>query len=213
MKFIEEQLSSYFGLNPRSTLISLLEAENDDRKSMEKITDFLVIPDGTNDSKVNIYESNMWNNATLANILRNAGVRTRTAGHPLTSLGLILRLRQVIENNAPETAYEPTAFGRNKYEYWQPIIRELIVGIGITFVTIFAVQYMYSWSEELHHRYNCVKTSEFYSLKCYVFKKCRAYLEDMNYNLVYTVVCGIGIACANTLRKYQTAATSKFAHQ
>jgi hypothetical protein len=45
--------------------------------------DILVAPDGTNDEEVNIYQANMWNNATLAALLRNAGVRSRSAGHAL----------------------------------------------------------------------------------------------------------------------------------
>jgi len=209
MKFIQRQVANYFGLDPRQALLDGIEAENDDRRVMEN-TDILVIPDGKNDDEVNIYENNMWNNATLAALLRNAGVRSRTAGHALTALGLILRLRQIVEDTAPESAYEPTAFGRNKWEYWFPIIREMVVGIVITILTIFSVQYLYGWSEDFHQRYECSKVGNFYSLHCYVFKKCRAYLEEMNYNLVYTVICGLGLAAANTLRKYQNAATKAF---
>ena len=209
MERIHQELANYFGLDPRQSLLNGIEAENDDRRVMEA-TDILVVPDGDNDDEVNIYENNMWNNATLAALLRNAGVRSRNAGHALTAMGLILRLRQVVENTAPETAYEPTAFGRNKWEYWFPILRELFVGVGITILTIFTVQYLYGWSEELHQSYECSKVANFYSLHCYVFKKCRAYLEEMNYNLVYTVICGLGLAAANTLRKYQHAATKAF---
>jgi len=210
MNFINLQVATYFGLNPRGTLIALLEGENDDRRIMEN-SDIIVLPDGKDASEiVNLYDANMWNNATLAAILRSAGVRSRTAGHALTSLGLLLRLRQVMEDTAPESAYEPTSFGRNKWEYWFPILREMVVGIVITILTIVGVQFLYGWSEEFHHQYECVKTSEFYSLKCYVLKKCRSYLEEMNYNLVYTCMCGLGLAAANTLRKYQNAATKPF---
>tara|TARA_R110000787_G_scaffold252484_1_gene357935 strand:+ start:107 stop:739 length:633 start_codon:yes stop_codon:yes gene_type:complete len=209
MNFIHQQIADYFGLDPRQSLLNGIEAENDDRRVMEN-TDILVVPDGKNDDKVNLYESNMWNNATLAGLLRNAGVRSRSAGHALTALGLISRLRQIVENTASESAYEPTAFGRNKWEYWFPIIREMVVGVGITILTIFTVQYLYGFSEDFHQSYECSKVSNFYSLHCYVLKKCRAYLEEMNYNLVYTVICGLGLACANTLRKYQNSATKAF---
>lgn len=209
MNFIRQQVVTYFGINPRQQVLDGIEAENNDRKVMEA-TDILVAPDGNNEDDVNIYQANMWNNATLAALLRNANVRSRNAGHALTALGLILRLRQVIEDTAPETAYEPTAFGRNKYEYWSPIVREMVVGISITIMTIFTVQYLYGWSEDLHQAYECSKIINFYSLHCYVFKKCRSYLEEMNYNLVYTVICGLGLAAANTLRKYQNAATRPF---
>ena len=164
MERILQELTNYFGLDPRQSLLNGIESENDDRRVMEN-TDVLVFPTGDNDDKVNIYESNMWNNATLASLLRNSGVRSRSAGHALTALGLI---------------------------------------------TIFTVQYLYGFSEDFHQSYECSKLANFYSLHCYVLKKCRAYLEEMNYNLVYTVICGLGIAAANTLRKYQNAATRAF---
>ena len=209
MNFISQQVATYFGLDPRQDLLNGIESENDDRRVMEA-NDILVAPDGTNDDEVNIYQANMWNNATLAALLRNSGVRSRSAGHALTAMGLLLRLRQVVEDTAPENAYEPTAFGRNKYEYWFPIFREMVVGVSITILTIVSVQYLYGWSEDFHQHYECSKVRNFYSLQCYVFKKCRAYLEEMNYNLVYTVICGLGLAAANTLRKYQNAATKSF---
>ena len=57
-------------------------------------SNILIIRNGKNDTNVYIFEANMWSNATLASRLRSAGIRTRSAGHALTSLGKILRLRQ-----------------------------------------------------------------------------------------------------------------------
>ena len=48
--------------------------------------DILIAPDGTNDDEVNIYQANMWNNATLAALLRNAGVRSRSYSVTFTFL-------------------------------------------------------------------------------------------------------------------------------
>ncbi len=199
-----ENLREYVVPDTRTTLERLIHAENEYRELMGH-KDFLVLPNGHNEKEVNIYEANLWNNAELAALLRKAGVRTRNAGHALPSLGLLLRLRQCIENTACETVYEPTALGRNKRDYWLPIFKELVHGAFICFITIVVVHCLYYWSEELHHRCRCVKISEFYSLKCYVLKKCRSYLEEMSYNLVYTVLCGLGLAMANTARKYSTA--------
>ena len=38
-------------------------------------------------------------------------------------------------------------------------------------------------------------------------KKSRAYLEEMNYNLVYTTLCGLGIAMAGILSRAKAYAT------
>tara|TARA_R110000803_G_scaffold1094_5_gene3725 strand:+ start:169 stop:960 length:792 start_codon:yes stop_codon:yes gene_type:complete len=211
MDFLHRQVASYFGLTPRETLIRLLEHENDDRRVMEN-ADLIVVPDDSDASnEVNLYNANMWNVAPLATILRSAGVKTRSAGHALSLLGLLLRLRHVMDDTAPESAYDPTCFGRNKWEYWYPILKEIFVLFIITTLTVIGVQFLYVWSEHFHHTYECVKTSEFFSAKCYVLKKCRSYLEEMNYNLVYTVICGIGLAIANILRKFTNAATANFA--
>ncbi len=209
MDDIQRRLRNYFQINPPANVIELLRNENDNRRLMGH-DDILVIPPQIGDEEVNIYDDNMWNVAGLAGLLRVAGVRVREAGHPLPLLGLLLRLRQVVEDTAPSHAYEPSPFGKNKWSYWFPILQELFSGLAITLGTIFAVQVLYHWSEEYHHRYNCTYSSEFYTLKCYVLKKSRSYLEELNYNLVYTVLCGLGIAFANTLRKYQSSATARF---
>ena len=190
--------------DPRDAIIILIKAENENRTLMKQ-EDLLVLPDGNNEEEVNIYQTNMWNVAEIAAILRNGGVRDRNAGRALPLAGLLLRLRQVMEDTALVSAYEPSPFGKNKREYWFPIFREMFVGIAITILTVVVVQWLYIWSEHLHHEYNCVQTSEFYSLKCFVLKKSRAYLEEMNYNMVYTAICGLGLAAANTMRKYQSA--------
>ena len=204
MDLIPYDIRAFVVNDPREAVIILIKAENENRKMMSQ-EDLLVFPDGNNDDEVNIYQNNMWNVAEIAAILRNGGVRDRNAGRALPLAGLLLRLRQVMENTAPETSYEPTPFSRNKREYWFPVIREMCVGIFITILTITVVQYLYIWSEYLHQHYNCVQTSEFYSLKCFVVKKSRSYLEEMNYNMVYTAICGLGLAAANALRKYQNA--------
>jgi hypothetical protein len=200
----EEIIRAFVVEEPREVIIRLIREENENRILMNQ-EDILVLPDGDNGDDVNIYQNNMWNVAEIAGILRQAGVRDRIAGRALPLAGLLLRLRQVMEENAIVGAFEPHPFGRNKKEYWLPILREMVLGVIITILTIIVVQWLYIWSEHFHHVFNCVQTSEFYSLKCFVIKKSRSYLEEMNYNMVYTTVCGLGIAAANTLRKYQSA--------
>ena len=59
MSFIHQQKATHFELNPRTTLIRLLEAENDDGRVMEN-HDIIVLPNGDDASRVvSLYDTNM----------------------------------------------------------------------------------------------------------------------------------------------------------
>ncbi len=140
-------------------------------------------------------------NSTI--ILRNAGVRTREGGVALNVGGLRRRLRQVWENKAVAKYFEPSPAGINKREYWLPIVLELIQGALIIIGTILLSRYLYIWAEYYHERWDCVTYGNFYSLWCYTAKKSRAYLEDLNYNMVYTALIGCGAFASKLLMTYQ----------
>jgi len=96
------------------SLSNEIESKNEDRREIEN-TDILVAPSSWRQewwwrNEVNIYENKMCKNVSLAVLLGNSSIWSRSACHALLALGLILRLHQVIENTAPETAYELTAF-------------------------------------------------------------------------------------------------------
>jgi hypothetical protein len=101
---------------------------------------------------VNSKDTELWNldvpTSTL--LLRNAGVRTREGGVALTVGGLRRRLRQVWENKAVPKYFEPSPAGINKWEYWLPIVRELIQGVLIVVGTILLSRYLYIWAEHYH---------------------------------------------------------------
>ena len=98
MNVIWKQIVNYV-IPAKSHLIHNLRSDNDERRLMDR--PLLVLPEDANERyPENYYDENMWNNAPLAGILRESGIRTRSAGHNITGLVLLLRLRQVMEETA-----------------------------------------------------------------------------------------------------------------
>ncbi len=140
-------------------------------------------------------------NSTI--ILRNAGVRTRDGGVALGKEGLSRRIKTVWENRGRVNWFEPTPTGINRREWWLPMFKEFFTGVAMVVGTILLSRYLYIWAEHYHAKWDCVSYGNFYSMWCYTAKKSRAYLEDMNYNMVYTALIGCGAFASKLLMSYQ----------
>ena len=186
-------------------LIKSVSDFNEERRAVDEPE--LTLPDEEDDdgNRVPSDDAELYNldvpTSTL--LLRNAGVRTREGGVALNVGGLRRRIRQVWENKAVPKYFEPSPAGINKWEYWLPIVRELVQGVLIVVGTILLSRYLYIQAEYYHDKWNCVEYGNFYSMWCYTAKKSRAYLEDLNYNMVYTALIGCGAFASKILMTYQ----------
>jgi len=182
-----------------------LDAYNAEKRSCDEPT--LPLPDDLNEAgevqrsdEIEVYNLDIPTNTT---ILRNAGVRTREGGVALNVGGLRRRLRQVWENRACPKYFEPSPTGINRREYWLPIVKEFVTGVLIVIGTILLSRYLYILAEYYHSKWNCVEYGNFYSMWCYTAKKSRAYLEELNYNMVYTALIGCGAFASKIIIAYQ----------
>ncbi len=182
-----------------------LDEYNDERRAVDEPE--IPFPDELGEdgeplvsNEIEVYNLDVPTNTT---ILRRAGVRTREGGVALNVGGLRRRLRQVWENKAVAKYFEPSPAGINKREYWLPIVLELIQGACIIIGTILLSRYLYIWAEYYHEKWDCVAYGNFYSMWCFTAKKSRAYLEDLNYNMVYTALIGCGAFASKLLMTYQ----------
>ena len=204
-----EQIVNYVAPSAKYRLICHLKLDNDERRLMDR--PLLVLPeDATQKKPENYYDENMWNNAPLAGILRESGIRTRGAGHNLTGLVLLLRLRQVMEGTAPPRAFEPNWYGENKKEFYLPLLTDFLMTTFLVAGTVLGVHYLYGFCERYHTQLECHTWKEFYSLKCFVLKQSRHYLEMFNYELVFTTMCVVGLALVSIFRKHQSALYARF---
>ena len=85
----------------------------------------------------------------------------------------------------------------NWKSFWLPMMGEFFIAIVTVIGTVIGVHYLYYVSENLHKEFDCVYYRNFYSMQCYMIKQCRSYLESLTYNIVYTTICGVGLALAN----------------
>ena len=118
---------------------------------------------------------------------------------------LIRILKRVLDDSIERKDFVPRAFGYNMYEYWVPIFSNIAYVILVTTGTIFLINISYLAAEYYHDDYECVVWYKMYSLQCYVLKKVRNYLEEMNYNIVYSTMCALSLALTTlfvNLRKY-----------
>jgi hypothetical protein len=203
-----EELLSLLQGTPKTQqyyLRKALEGFNQERNAVDEPA--LPLPDelGEDGNPVESTDVELWNQdvSTSTVILRRAGVRTREGGVGLTVGGLRRRLRQVWEDKAVPKYFEPSAAGINMREYWLPIVLELIQGALIIAGTIVLSRYLYIWAEYYHEKWDCVSYAQFYSMWCFTAKKSRAYLEDLNYNMVYTALIGCGAFASKILMTYQ----------
>ena len=188
----------------RDYLLKSLDAYNEEKSSCGEAT--VAIPEDAKDAtekgsnEIELYNLDVSTNTT---ILRNAGVRTRQGGISLNVGGLRRRIRQVWENRANPNYFEPSIAGINRREYWLPIVKELITGVCMVFGTILLTRQLYVWAEHYHAQWECVDYGNFYSMWCYAVKKSRTYLEELNYNMVYTALIGVGAFVSKILFAYQ----------
>ena len=160
-----------------------------------------------NENECNLFDSNEWSVSDLASVLRECGILTRNAGRDMDKNSLLLRMKNVFYNRASSDVFKSSPLGHNWRGFWKPYIAEVLMAIFTVLGTLAAVHYLYSYCEYYHYTWNCSNWRKMYSLECYVMKKSRAYLEEMNYNLVYTTLCGLGIAMAGILSRAKAYAT------
>ena len=150
-------------------------------------------PDNTSSSEITLYQQDKWTVEGYASILRNAGVRTRNAGNSLSKGALARRLRQVWEEKAKPSVFEPTMIGENWMEFWKPWLDEFIKSIVFVLITMAVTMGLFRFVEYFHAEWKCNQIFEFFSMWCYATKKTRSFLEEQNYNMAYQVLTGLGI--------------------
>jgi hypothetical protein len=155
----------------------------------------------------NVFDLTLWSVSDLAAILRECDVLTRIAGREMDKSSLMTRMRQVYYNTESSSIYKPSPLGHNWRGFWSPYITDIFMTIATVIGTLAGVHYLYTNCEYYHYIWNCSNWRKMYSLECYVLKKSRSYLEEMNYNLVYTTLCGLGIALTGMLARAKAYAT------
>ena len=101
----------------------------------------------------------------------------------------------------------PKPFNENAVEFWLPLLTELMWSLFIIVGSILSSLVCYHYAEVLHSRNDCANifTTNMYSLQCFVAKKARSYFENLNYNIVYTTMIGIGVATARIFGKAESS--------
>lgn len=159
------------------------------------------------ENECNLFDTSEWTVSDLASVLRECGILTRSAGRDMDKNSMLLRMKNVFYNRASSDVFKASPLGHNWRGFWKPYIAEVLMAIFTVLGTLASVHYIYSYCEYYHYTWNCSNWRKMYSLECYVMKKSRSYLEEMNYNLVYTTLCGLGIAMAGLLSRAKAYAT------
>lgn len=179
----------------RQQLIEWIEDDNERRKANQ-----LAIIEITKDVP---FELTKMNAAEAAMALSSVNAYTSTKEHRFVIATMIYRLNQIWNNEAPRKYFKPSYFGPNMYDYWMPIGMDLLRTIFLVLCTIIGVHVAYTYVEDYHHNNQCSHWRNMYSFHCYAAKKVRHHLEEMNYNTVYTVFCGLCIAGTTLLLRLQ----------
>ena len=159
------------------------------------------------DDTYNVFDHDQWSVADIASVLKECGILTRAAGREMDKSSLMNRMKQVYYNNANYSVYKPSPVGHNWIGFWSPYFADIFMTIATVIGTVIGVHYLYTYCEVYHYKLGCSNWKKMYSLECYVLKKSRAYLEEMNYNLVYTTLCGLGLVLAGMLARAKAYAT------
>jgi len=184
------------------------EVEEDDHKNTHEVEE----DDDKNtheeeEADYNVFDSKMWSVSDLASVLRECDILTRSAGREMDKSSLVTRMKQVYFNKECSNVYKPSPLGHNWRGFWSPYTTDMIMTVAIVIGTIAGVHYLYTYCEHYHYVWNCSNWRKMYSMECYVIKKARSYLEEMNYNIVYTTLCGLGIALTGMLSRAKAYAT------
>ena len=174
-------------------------------KNTDKNIDIIVHDDDVEDG--NVFDLIQWSVPELAALLRECDILTRVAGREMDKSGLMTRMKQVYYNTERNNVYKPSPLGHNWIGFWSPYIADILITIMTVLGTLAGVHYLYTYCEYYHYAWNCSNWRKMYSLECYVLKKSRFYLEEMNYNLVYTTLCGLGIALTGLFARAKAYAT------
>lgn len=161
----------------------------------DKVTNKIV------EDEFNVFDSNMWTVSELAAVLSKCDILTREAGREMDKSSLMTRLKQVYYKKESSSVYKPSPLGHNWRGFWSPYISDITMTLATVIGTIAGVHYLYSYCEHYHYALNCSNWRKMYSMECYILKKARSYLEEMNYNIVYTTLCGLGIALTGMLSR------------
>ena len=201
MIFVIEQLFenifTYIYLNfrretPRDRLLQWIEQDNERREE-----NALAIIDP--DAEAPFTGALTAAEAVMA--LNHVHAYTRVSSQQLVIATMTHRLNRIWNGNAPRGFFKPQLFGPNMFGYWVPLILEIIRGFLIIVFTVVGVHVLYSWVENFHYNHQCSHWVNMYSFQCYVAKKVRYQLEEMNYNTVYTVFCGVSVAGASVIMR------------
>ena len=182
-----------------------LDTDKNTNKNTDKNIDIIVHDDDVEDG--NVFELIQWSVPELAALLRECDILTRVAGREMDKSGLMTRMKQVYYNTERSNVYKPSPLGHNWIGFWSPYIADILITIMTVLGTLAGVHYLYTYCEYYHYAWNCSNWRKMYSLECYVLKKSRFYLEEMNYNLVYTTLCGLGIALTGLFARAKAYAT------
>lgn len=191
----------------------ILYYKNDESNEEDKITDDKVGNSDTNKSNkeeeedFNVFDGNMWTVSELASVLNECDILTRSAGREMDKSSLVTRMKQVYYNTENCSVYKPSPLGHNWRGFWSPYTSDIMMTLATVIGTIAGVHYLYSYCEHYHYVLNCSNWRKMYSMECYVLKKARSYLEEMNYNIVYTTLCGLGIALTGMLSRAKAYAS------
>ena len=183
----------------KELLITLLHKENEERSS-EKDSHEVVI-----DIDDPFKEPSAWNRPALLSISNEIGLKVSTRGVVLCKSSLIRNLKRVMNDSILMRDFIPAPFGYNYIDYWLPIVCNISYVVFVTSMSICGIHLSYIAAENLHNQYECSYWLKMYSLQCYVLKKVRHYLEDMNYNIVYSTICALSVALTSLfvrLRRY-----------
>jgi hypothetical protein len=151
----------------------------------------------------NITEASSWTAPQLQAFLDGFGIKTQHKGSSLGKEVLTARLLKLRNNTLTNNDFLPTPFGRNYINYWLPFIKESIIGAVVIVFVFIGVAMLYKLAEHYHSHYKCdyVFSFNMYSLPCFASKKARAFLEEQQYNMVYTVLIAVTLAVCNAMRR------------
>ena len=158
--------------------------------------------------KSNVLESEQYSVGQLASLLRDANCLTRVAGRELDKGAMMSRLSSIIEGEPPKKYFVPSAFGYNSTGFWFPVLSDMLFSVIMIALIVGSSHLVYRICEHYHSLYGCQYFINSFSPECYILKKGRATLEDLQYYILYASVCAIGVAFTGVITKTRVYASN-----
>ena len=152
-------------------------------------------------TKQNKLKTETYTASQLTSLCRDAGILTQLSGKPLSIAEMMGRLKMVTNSTADNEIFNPSAFGANWKGYWYPYFNSIGYTIFTTSCALIGIFIANVFINLIHSNRNCNSFFHFLQAECYIVKKARQNLEELNYYILYTAFCAISVSALGLMAK------------